>query len=121
MKDKPCKRHRAHPEFISDCVGCDIEGYNSDLSEVKGDLAELKDQYRWRDVKEELPEDDDEVLIYPEQKYAGNTAYFNPYDDNGDGIKKGQFYHIVENSYGDDYCETRPTHWMPFPIFEVEK
>jgi len=105
MKDKPCKRHRAHPEFISDCVGCDIESYNSDVSELKGDLAELKEQYRWRDVKEELPEENTEVL--------------------------GRFdcrEIIIVFLHSDGYYSKRPerylyaklTHWMPMLKFEVK-
>jgi len=43
-RQKPCKRHRAHPEFISDCVGCDIGEYNNDLNMLKGDLAESEKQ-----------------------------------------------------------------------------
>jgi len=92
------------------------------LDNVIDKLEKQLDQYRWRDVKEELPEDDDEILIWPHHKYAGSTAHFNPYGDNGDGIGKDEFYYSTDDQWGEDYYhEISITHWMPMPKFDVEK
>lgn len=94
---------------------------NIDAEELKKLKAEL-DQYRWRDVKEELPGNDDEILIWPNHKYAGSTAHFNPYADNGDGVGKDEFYYSTDDQWGEDYYhEISITHWMPMPVFDEKQ
>jgi len=83
--------------------GVSRRSYQRDLEQEN---AELKDKYRWRDVNVgDLPKEDVQVIVWPENKYNSKTA-----------------------SYNGDYfmdCECREvdvTHWMPIPEFkELDK
>ena len=100
----------------------DYRAHRDLVYELRQENAELRKKYRWRDVKEELPDNDDEILIWPHHKYAGSTAHFNPYEDNGDGVGKNEFYYSTDDQWGEDYYhEINVTHWMPLPSFDVEK
>lgn len=93
----------------------------SALEKENQQLKEELDKYRWRDVNEELPEDDDKVLIWPHHKYAGESAWFHPYNEEFEGIKKDEFYYSTYDPYGDDYHPITVTHWMPMPQFKEDE
>ena len=62
---------------------------------------------KWISVKDGMPNEGQEVLIYPEVQMCGdiNTAY----------IHNGKFLVIWEDSYQSGEDEVRPTHWMDYP------
>ena len=69
----------------------------------------------WIDVNDRLPENDDEVLVWP---YIDNeagviTAQYNPWE--GGEYYKKWMYSVYQPSWGDEYFETKVTHWQPLP------
>jgi hypothetical protein len=65
----------------------------------------------WVSVKDRLPKDEDEYLIYPPGKYCGPTAMFWPYDD-FNGHVKNTFE--LESEFG-DINQIEVTHWQELP------
>jgi len=67
-------------------------------------LAGYKAAQQWISVKERLPEENDEVLIYTEGKHIYMAR-----------IYKGNEAYPISNGCGCCGSEERYTHWMPLP------
>jgi hypothetical protein len=76
--------------------------------DLEQELQALKDKYRWRDVKEELPEDGVEVLACYQtvDEYLNDVGYSYGID----------FYDYELESWGDCWA---PIKWMLLPEKEV--
>lgn len=104
------RQHKTDKEIIDSCMESHmlLIAKNQDLEK---ELAELKEATRWRSVEDELPEGDEEYLIWPHHKYSGATASFNKFTHKDDPLKD-KF--IMTSEYG-EVTEVYATHWMPIP------
>jgi hypothetical protein len=68
------------------------------IEALEAELAALKEQIRWRDVREELPDLDVGVFTFNENRAYGYSAHLN---DNGKFRTRMSILDI--------------THWMPLP------
>ena len=85
-----------------------VNGFVAVCNRIASLEAELK-QREWISVEDRLPENDNEVYIYPEvelQNYH-NSGYYCP--------NKKEWTIIEYNQYGCDSYNPSPTHWMPLP------
>jgi hypothetical protein len=70
--------------------------YNvDDIKEMEAELARLRDQLRWRDVRVELPKENGMYLVY--QKWPS-----------GGFVDTGQFY-------AGRFMSVAMSHWRPLP------
>lgn len=68
-----------------------------------------KNQYRWRDVKEELPEVNKDYI----GRWWANAREKCHFD--------GKDWWYVDKMVGTKKCNVAPSHFMPMPKFEVEE
>ena len=67
----------------------------------------------WISVTDRLPDNYQEVLIYPEAQFCGDrsTAFYECTEQ----TLSGKFIVNWEDSYQTYNDEVKPTHWMPYP------
>jgi hypothetical protein len=75
----------------------------------------------WIDVNDRLPENDDEVLVWPHPNDEAGviTAQYNPWEGGKD--YKKWMYSQYESNWGDEYFGTKVTHWQPLPETPKQK
>ena len=71
----------------------------------------------WISVKDSLPDEEGEYLIWPHDKYGGALVPFNIYP--GGSYEKNTFY--LESEYGEVSILEGITHWMPLPDKPAEE
>lgn len=100
---------RYAPDWVSGYFHRDTDGgyvlfedHESEVNELKSELEALREQLRWRDVREELPDCDVNCLVgFGEPDIDTEIDYMD-----------------YEVEYGTQYwanCGDTVTHWMPLP------
>jgi len=96
------------PAVYMRCDNCiELTGLDDVIKEIRNikDLGEAVDQYQWRDVKGELPEDRQTVLV---RFNLGSFGVAEFYEDEK----------IFETTEIGCYKIVDATHWVPIPKFE---
>jgi len=98
MSDDFCEMCNAYGcGIVGVCPGC--------LDGIKKENAELKEDQRWRSVKDELPEDFESVLLY----HDGEVR---------EGIIEKKYWWAWSLSSAGKISFDKVTHWMPLPEFK---
>ena len=97
-------------EIVTEIHGLEdeIEQLESKLEELGEENAALREQLRWRDVGEELPDQIDEYLIASVYEDAGDYVTSGYFSGGGWVNDEGLTHYAV-------------THWMPLPIPPQDK
>jgi hypothetical protein len=94
------KKLRGELEALEAIHFQDLEAYSNDLHKANAEITQLKVKTKWISIKEELPEDGQEILAWQNlEPHCVRTTYLT-HDFNG--FKTVLIGSIV-------------THWMPLP------